>query len=907
MALWNLGLVLAVNASQYRTEMRSAAASTRQLLGTQSELHQQSLKYQRLQARAARDTIRSLTYIGAGIGIMNRFTSKASDADFELRGLASIMKMTGEQAKSFTSGFRESNRELRNFASSTVIGRMRALAQAGYGQNQILENTAAVLRATNASLGNLSVESATELGINLDRAFGSAGQSMSDLLDIAVQGANKFPMTVDQIAVAMGYASEAATSFGQSAESVISAIGMLMPVTKTASKAGVAYRSMLAAMTKPKTISFLEQMGIAMRDANGQFRDAFEILADMDDALERIRKKDLKTGGFEAEVLTQKMFGARGKGALAAYHRLKYNVQATGLNKGRQFADSRAAMFALTAGFGSTTNAAKTLAERMMESSRLIQQSLEASAEEFQVALGSALTPLTNTLKQRFAELLDAFTGMVKEGSNNDVGRGLLQGVGYASVIAAFPLALKLFHGFLALAHVGGSMRGLVRQAEDQAGRKIVRPPTPAFGPAAMPGTWAYRKQKWMARLGLGQFAPVFSAGQDRTGAGNLGRENPLTRRERLANWWQARRTGAPNDALFRSNFSGKLGNLAGAVANSSVAVLGMVSAFQMASGAIQDAARELTESIDEKMEKFLGQTASLKQLIDPMLNLLKGKKLTLEDVRSLNAKGLLSSYGQMVEGIRSGKGVEATFKELTDLRNYETLRKFGVASEWELKQQAEDPNKKYMLDQYREQKKINEATMQAVRDAMVQVPLGTKGLYAGDLTYEEQLKQLLTKSTYYNNPNDVNYTGTRQDESWDRHTSLRQQAAYHYLASMREYASVGPEGRDASYSQLYTAREAYMAAVRADLGWLQGTKELFSQGSQKLAEQDASNGGVTPLYKAPINIQGAGWSPDRASIPKMVRSFDAVTAAIDRLGAVMRSGQADGVTVTPPGLAEQR
>ena len=907
MSIWNLGLVLAVNTGQFRTEMRAAAADTKKLGAAQANLHASAQKYQRRQQEAARNLIRGVTYAGAGAALLVKLADAATESQFEIKGLGAVLKMTDGDARDFALRFRLANKEVRNFAPSAVIGRMRALAQAGYNQSQVFENTTAVLRAVNASLGSLSVESATELGINLDRAFGTAGQSMSSLLDMAVQGANKFPMTVNQIAVALGYASEAAVTFGQDAQSVVTAIGLLMPVTKTAAKAGTAYRAMLAAFTKPASLKFFKDMGIAIKDSSGEMRDAFDILADMDESLDKMRKKDAKTGGLATEVLTQKMFGARGKGALAAFRRLQFNTQAEGRYKGRKFADPRAAMEAMRMGFGATEGAAKTLADQMLESSRMIGEALLAAKEEAKIAVGELATPLVNDMKKLATRAFLGIADVVRDQRDNGLVGGGIKAAGYG-VAAAIPfLAMGAMKALYSLKHIGSGMRTLQREAQDLGGRNIVRPADPAFRPAAA-SRWGRYAQRAGAFMGVGQFAPM---GQRRVnltrGApqfANVERENPLTMRERWASRPKWMRGSGGGNALYRANFDSKIGAFMGGIGNAAMAAGMFYSTLTMYNSAIKDAVNALTEAVDKKINDFLGRSASLRQLIDPVIKNLKAgdvSKVQERDLKMMNARGIRGYYGQVARAAQDGRGVEAGFEDAFNLKRKELLRNFGAESFMDLKSRAlTNPDQRYQWEAWQKQEQSFEETMTALKEQLVDVPGAPKGAYASGITAEEMRKNALFDTHYgQRDSKDAYAEGVRSHGTYDKNVEAVAMMAKQYRETRTEKSGLGSYFSFGAQWEVTKADLAYREAIRAKDGGTAGwTDDLWAR-----SQADIEAAQVGSAYRGPISIQGGGYAANAKEVLIAVARIDKLTEAMTGLKGSLEKAVSNGMTLTPPEL----
>lgn len=437
---YGMGFILTMNATAFRSGMRSAAASVKGFEATSVASMRRIQAHQSAIAGYGRSMLHWASALYVGVAAIKALTGAAGKFDYQARALSAIMKTNVEDGRAFHKQVLNLNKSMKEFSATEITQVGRALAQAGYDMTGArgLGAVSAILDSVTASMGALSVEAATELGINLERGFGRGIRGMRELLDVSVEGANMFPMTMDKITMAMGYATESAVTYNQSLESVIISLGALMPVVKTASKAGVAYRNTLAALVKPKTVAFMEKHGIKARDADtGEYRNALDIVADIDKAMQPLRQKDMKTGGQSYEAQLHKMFGIRGKSLFAAYQLLPKTTRGPG---NTHFKSSTEAYAYLKTQLMGSAGAAAELADKMRFTTEVIDKRFNTAFNSLAISMGKGLEPVVNQFKIHVATMVETMAqgfgiGQAKAGKLGE-GRGGFFGDFFKSFIS---------------------------------------------------------------------------------------------------------------------------------------------------------------------------------------------------------------------------------------------------------------------------------------------------------------------------------------------------------------------------------------------------------------------------------------------------------------------------------------
>ena len=412
---YGLGFILTVNASNFRQGFRRAGQEVSRFEGRASAAFRRLEQRQTRLAQSTTKFVAALSGVYIGVAAFEALTKEAVQFDFEVRALAAVTKTTATQMSRLVKEVYSLGRGFKEFTVTEVARASRQLAQAGYDMGQdgkgltVLRSS---LDAVVASLGSLNPDQAVQLGITLDKAFGTGTRGIASLFDTVGEAINMFPMQMDQVRIALGYSTASAQMYNQSLESTILTLGTLIPILGTASKAGVAQRNALAGLSKPATAKFLQKHGIAMRDSAGQMRDAMEIMLDIDEALDESRRKDRLNRTGNTEMLLHKMFGIRGKAMFTAIQRLPQTVAdmpgmsgviRPGLSSAR---DAYHAMrMQLRGGSG---GALERLAQQMGQSSVLIDQRFKASISNLQKAVGEGLLPIVDNVKEAFTALFDS-------------------------------------------------------------------------------------------------------------------------------------------------------------------------------------------------------------------------------------------------------------------------------------------------------------------------------------------------------------------------------------------------------------------------------------------------------------------------------------------------------------------
>jgi len=142
----------------------------------------------------------------------------------------------------------------------------------------------AILRAVSqaAVAGQTDVRGAMVPTIAMMNAFGLGAEDIGFILDQQFTTVQRGILTYDEFTQTIGKVIPAAKSSGQSIETMGATVAFLTKNGLSAAMAGTSAARAFELFAQPKTVKNLEDMGIAVRDSTGEFRQINEVLEDMD-------------------------------------------------------------------------------------------------------------------------------------------------------------------------------------------------------------------------------------------------------------------------------------------------------------------------------------------------------------------------------------------------------------------------------------------------------------------------------------------------------------------------------------------------------------------------------------------------------------------------------------------------
>jgi len=149
------------------------------------------------------------------------------------------------------------------------------------------KNVAETIRYTNASLllmrtSTLSGTESTELITGATKQFKIATEQLIPTLDGLNNVANKHAVLERDVALAMQRSGSAAVAAGLDFSEFTATVTALQAATRQGGQViGTFLKTFLQRIRRPEAIEMLEQLGIATKDLQGNFRNAFSIMTDL--------------------------------------------------------------------------------------------------------------------------------------------------------------------------------------------------------------------------------------------------------------------------------------------------------------------------------------------------------------------------------------------------------------------------------------------------------------------------------------------------------------------------------------------------------------------------------------------------------------------------------------------------
>jgi len=263
-----------------------------------------------------------------------------------------------------------------------VMGDFNSYMEEGAQLGGVLRGAIDLAAATELDMVEASSLAATSMTI-----FGFSADDVTKKLDYMVRGADASVADVSDLRDALEGAGPTLRGFGFTIEDSVDALSLLSNAGITGAQAGTAMRSAWTQLTsdKKKVVAALEEQGIAVSDAEGNFFSFKEVLGQLEIATKSM------TQAQKAEFL-QTIAGAYGKTALTAL-----------LDQGIEGYENYSAALENAAGIErQSAENAQTLASA--------QEALEGTIETLRIRVGSALLPTINTLTGVFSELVEKYS-----------------------------------------------------------------------------------------------------------------------------------------------------------------------------------------------------------------------------------------------------------------------------------------------------------------------------------------------------------------------------------------------------------------------------------------------------------------------------------------------------------------
>jgi TP901 family phage tail tape measure protein len=243
-----------------------------------------------------------------------------------------------------------------------------------------------------AVAGNTEIQTASRATIGIMNAFKIPFKDVNKILDIQFQLVQEGVGTYEEWAQRIGLVTPSAVRAGQSVEQMAAALSTSTRMGISAARSGTAVARAFDAMSNPKVEKKLKEIGVASRDAKGNFRPLVDVMTDWRKELEKMPEKD-RVGAI-LDVL-------KGAGSTIEARRFLQGILLTkgGLelfqNQVKEFATDK----------GAFQNAYNEMANSVSAKSQL----LHNKWMQLKLTLGTALMPTFLKLIEIVTKLVDWF------------------------------------------------------------------------------------------------------------------------------------------------------------------------------------------------------------------------------------------------------------------------------------------------------------------------------------------------------------------------------------------------------------------------------------------------------------------------------------------------------------------
>ena len=195
-------------------------------------------------------------------------------------------------------------------AATAVADSMYLMISVGYDYQDMMSTIPDAARL--ATAGSMEMAEATNSLLNVMDIYGDRAGDAAEISKIFANavGVGKYEMGdfMTELMKNIGAANQLNIAFSDLAAYNVALQGSFA----SAEEAGTSFNAMLMKITTPQTVEKLNEMGVAVENADGSFRDLTDIMADLGVALEGV------TSDTERAAIVQELFGTYGQRAALA-------------------------------------------------------------------------------------------------------------------------------------------------------------------------------------------------------------------------------------------------------------------------------------------------------------------------------------------------------------------------------------------------------------------------------------------------------------------------------------------------------------------------------------------------------------------------------------------------------------
>ncbi|MBT8507996.1 hypothetical protein AZH53_06180 [Methanomicrobiaceae archaeon CYW5] len=342
--------------------------------------------------KATRGINKNALAIGAamtGVGIaaaamVSDINSTFMDFDTAMAQVKSLGGVTVEQMEAMEDAAISISKQLPISADEVAEG-FYMMRSAGYSAEEAIAGIPAI--ADMAVAGNLDMAEAVDATTMVLDVYGDRAGDASHITDVLIGTVQDFKTTLPELQQELSKNIGVASTLGISFEELAAMNGMLKKDFTSSEEAGTAMKTMLMSLADETKQSKLADLGIAVKDAQGNFIGMESVLAGLGDAL------DDAGGNVEQMSIMQDIFGAYGVRAAMSLSRQSDELD----DYASAVGESGAVQSALQAQLDTT--ASKTeIAENKMNAAK--------------IALGEGMAPATAAAAGAVGIFADGLAGL---------------------------------------------------------------------------------------------------------------------------------------------------------------------------------------------------------------------------------------------------------------------------------------------------------------------------------------------------------------------------------------------------------------------------------------------------------------------------------------------------------------
>jgi len=325
-----------------------------------------------------------MTAVGVGAKVMADNINKSYlTFDSAMAEVKSLGGVTEEQMEIMRNSAIGISKEL-PLSAQNVAGGFYMMRSAGFDAARVIEELPAI--AEMAVAGNLEMADAVNATTMVLDVYGEAAGSAADITNVLMGTVQAFKTTLPELQVQLSKNIGVAANLGISFGELAAMSGLLKKDFVSAEEGGTALKTTLLRLVDPTVLAQMEDMGVKVTDANGDFVGMTSLLEGLS------TKLDEAGGDVEQMAMLQKLFGAEGVRAAMSLIRQKDNLKGytDAVSSGTSVQE------ALNAILG-TTQSKLDIANNKMEAAK--------------ITMGEAMAPATIVT----AEALAGFAGVLED------------------------------------------------------------------------------------------------------------------------------------------------------------------------------------------------------------------------------------------------------------------------------------------------------------------------------------------------------------------------------------------------------------------------------------------------------------------------------------------------------------